>query len=123
MISHIQLSRYIRQILSAVEYHWESMGTLYDLSPNIPRLPGVYKIVSDDAEYIGRAVAKGGLSKRIKRHLSNPHKEWRKVDDRKRFRVSIFPTDDTKEGRALAVIIEAYLLFVECPSINIQGKR
>lgn len=124
MESWQQVVRRLKKIVDALNiYHWEPMGTLDMLSDQLPTSPGVYKITDGKRDYIGRAIAEGGLRKRIRQHVSLPHTEWESPEDRKRFKVFVHTMDDSADGRAFATIVEAYMILENNPEINICGKR
>ena len=119
-----QVVRRLKKIVDALNmYHWEPMGTFDMLSDQLPTLPGVYKITDGKREYIGRAIAEGGLRKRIRQHVSSPHTEWESPEDRKRFKVFVHTMDDSADGRVFATIVEAYMILENVSEINIQGKN
>ena len=128
-------SNIVREIRRVVDYlndfEWECVGTVADLhrdieiNPNLlPAKVGVYKISDGDRDYIGRALRKGGLRRRIKEHLKNPEAIWNNPECQSALIVKIIKMENNGEieARLLARITESSLIEIEKPILNRNGK-
>ena len=122
--SWMQIVHYIKEAVSVLNFcQWKHVGTLNKFKGELPSSPGVYKISDGQYDYIGRAIKRGGLRRRIKEHINKPHKEWESEADRGRFNVYVFEMQDDDEGRLWSIIVEAALIFSEKPVLNRNGKK
>lgn len=123
MKSMFEILENVRNAVEALnEYHWENKGTLSNLK-SLSSCPGVYRITDGVDDYIGRAIRKGGLERRIKEHISHPKNAWKTKRKRRRFRVDVLEMIDDVRGEMWATIVEAVLIYIEKPSLNRNGKR
>ena len=124
MKSWMEIVRYVKEAVSVLDfYQWRYVGTLKKFNCELPTSPGVYKVSDGEQDYIGRAIKKGGLRKRIKEHIRKPHKEWRTVGDKGRFKVYVLEMQNDDDGRLWSLIVEAVLIFSEKPTLNRNGKQ
>lgn len=123
MKSMFEILEEVRRAAGALnDYHWENKGTLAELR-ELSKRPGVYLITDGIDDYIGRAIRKGGLERRIREHLAHPHNVWKSKENRRRFRVKVLEMTDDVRGELWAAIVEAVLIYTEKPSLNRNGKR
>ena len=100
MKSWMKIVRYVKEAVSVLDfYQWRYVGTLKKFNCELPTSPGV------------------------KEHIRKPHKEWRTVGDKGRFKVYVLEMQNDDDGRLWSLIVEAVLIFSEKPTLNRNGKQ
>ena len=123
----------VRQLVFMVEYfdmhEWVDLGSVSEVrellkdNPSfLPSSPGVYTIVYSDYDYIGRAIRRGGLRRRIKEHLRVSDAMWNDPHYIDLFHVKIISMKGILYGRLMARIVESVLISFHKPTLNRNGK-